>query len=229
MPDITQHEPVPASRTGLYKRYLLPVAVTVLFVFHAVGFWGLVYSGRAAYFQALTPMNLLLTNVLLFSFHRRWNSRFLLFAGVVFAVGFAAEVVGVHTGLLFGTYRYGAALGLKLWEVPLLIGLNWLMLVYATGHITNLTRWAKVPKALLGAVLMVLLDFFIEPVAVQYDFWSWQADNIPLSNFVGWFIVAFALQLYFQKGGFFKSNRLAPYVYLVQLLFFISIYLSLYV
>lgn len=224
MAETIKTEPVAITRRRKYSKYALPLAVAVLVIFHAVGFWGLVFSGEPAYFQRLTPMNLLLTNALLFSFHRRWNAPFILFAVVVFAVGFLAEAVGIHTGLLFGNYSYGNALGFKVWEVPLLIGLNWLMLVYVTGHISNYTSLPWVAKAILGALLMVLLDYFIEPVATQYDFWSWRGEQIPLSNFAGWFILAFLLQLYFQRAAIFKCNLLAPYVYLVQLLFFIGLY-----
>lgn len=224
MPEIKHSAPAIKDAVERYRKYALPAAVAVLVIFHAVGLWGLLFSGEPEYFQQLTPMNLLLTNVLLFSFHRRWNAAFLLFAVVVFCVGFFSEVLGVHTGLLFGNYSYGAALGLQLWEVPLLIGLNWLMLVYTTGHISNYFKLHWLIRALVGTVLMVLLDYFIEPVAMQYDFWSWQGDSIPVSNFVGWFAVAFLLQLYFQKAFFFKSNKLAPYVYLVQLVFFICLF-----
>ena len=224
MPETTQTAPAIKDAHNKYRKYSLPAAVAVLVIFHAVGLWGLLFSGDPVYFQRLTPMNLLLTNVLLFSFHRRWNTSFVLFAVVVFCVGFLSEVLGVHTGLLFGDYSYGAALGLKLWQVPLLIGLNWLMLVYTTGHISNYLKLHWLFKALTGAVLMVFLDYFIEPVAMQYDFWSWQGGSIPLSNFIGWFAVAFLLQLYFQKAPFFKNNALAPYVYLVQLVFFLCLF-----
>jgi uncharacterized membrane protein len=213
-----------ANTRHRFKKYSLGVAIAVLAIFHGVGFWGLMFSDKPAYFQALTPLNLLLTNVLLFSFHRSWSLAFLLFAQVVFGVGFFSEVVGVHTGLLFGNYSYGSSLGYKVWDVPLLIGLNWLMLVYITGHISNYTNWPTVVKAILGAALMVLLDFFIEPVAMQFDFWDWNQSIIPVSNYIGWFTISLLLQLYFQKAGFKKQNPLAPYVYLVQLLFFIAIY-----
>ncbi|GAB3541958.1 carotenoid biosynthesis protein [Pontibacter brevis] len=224
MPETTHTAPAIKDAVEKYARYALPAAVAVLVIFHSVGLWGLLFSGNSTYFQQLTPMNLLLTNVLLFSFHRRWNNGFILFAVVVFGVGFMSEVIGVHTGLLFGSYSYGAALGLKLWEVPLLIGLNWLMLVYTTGHISNYFKVHWLAKAFTGTLLMVLLDYFIEPVAMQYDFWSWQGGSIPSSNFVGWFAVAFLLQLYFQKAPFYKANKLAPYVYLVQLVFFIILF-----
>ncbi|MEJ8804332.1 carotenoid biosynthesis protein [Pontibacter sp. H249] len=214
-------------KTSKYNKYSLPLAVAILFIFHAVGFWGLLFSGNQEYFQNLTPMNLLLTNALLFAFHKSWNRVFILFAILVFAVGFFSEVLGVHTGLLFGNYTYGQALGAKLWDVPLLIGLNWLMLVYTTGHISNYTKWHWLAKAILGTLLMLLLDFFIEPVAMQYDFWSWSGDQVPLSNYAGWFAVAFILQVYFQKANFEKQNQLAAFVYLVQLLFFVSLFFLL--
>lgn len=206
------------------KPYALAIALGVLVIFHAVGFWGLLFSGEPEKFQRLTPMNLLLTNVLLFAFHRRWNLAFVLFVLVVMVAGFMAEVVGVHTGLLFGSYTYGESLGIKLFDVPLLIGLNWLMLVYTTGHLVNYTQLHWVAKAVLAALFMVGLDFFIEPVAMEFDFWSWQEGRIPWSNYVGWLGLSLLLQLYFQRAPIYKQNQLAPYVFLVQVTFFVSLW-----
>lgn len=204
------------------------IAVFILIVFHVVGFYGLIYSNYQPYFLALVPFNLLLTNVILFLFHRSFSRPFFIFAGVVFAVGFLAEVLGIHTGLLFGHYQYGAALGFKLWEVPLIIGLNWLMLVYTAGHVANYFKRAPDwVKAALAATLMVTLDYLIEPVAIHLDFWRWQGGQIPRSNYVGWLGVAIALQLYFQRSAFLKNNPLAPFVFFLQLVFFAALNLSL--
>ncbi|QMU30963.1 carotenoid biosynthesis protein [Adhaeribacter radiodurans] len=197
------------------------LAIFVLVIFYAVGFYGLVFSNYQALFLSLVPFNLLLTNLILFFFHQDFSRPFWLFAFIVFSVGFLAEVIGIHTALLFGHYTYGAALGWQLFKVPLIIGLNWLMLVYTAGHTVNyLGRFTWWIKAVLGAALMVALDYFIEPVAVHLDFWSWQANVIPLSNFVGWFLVALVLQIYFQQAAFRKTNSLAPFVFLLQFLFF---------
>ncbi|MDQ4139390.1 MAG: carotenoid biosynthesis protein, partial [Bacteroidota bacterium] len=93
--------------------------------------------------------------------------------------------------------------------------------VYTAGHTVNyfwyIPWWVK---AILAAVLMVILDYFIEPVAVHLNFWSWQANEIPFSNFVGWFFIALLLQIYFQQAAFPKNNPLAPFVFLLQFLFF---------
>ncbi|CAN5831965.1 hypothetical protein BH24BAC1_BH24BAC1_11340 [soil metagenome] len=214
-----------ATETGRWPK--VTVAVAVLLIFYAVGFYGLGFSAYRPLFQALVPFNLLLTNAILFFFHKGFSRSFWVFAGVVAGGGFLAEVLGVHTGLLFGAYQYGPTLGLQLWQVPLLIGLNWLMLVYTTGHLTDLLRLPWPIKALLAAVLMVGLDYFIEPVAVTFDFWAWQGGQIPFSNYAGWFGLSLLLQVYYQQAGFRKGNPVAPFVFLVQVLFFAGLYLRL--
>ena len=52
-------------------------------------------------------------------------------------------------------------------------------------------RW-QVP--LLAAVAAVLLDLFVDPVAVAVGYWVWRVPGtlyygIPLLNFVGWFVL----------------------------------------
>src|SRR2546429_8569831 len=53
-------------------------------------------------------------------------------AGCVAAagIGFAAEVVGVHSGVPFGTYQYAGTLGAQIAGVPLIAGLAWTMLAW---------------------------------------------------------------------------------------------------
>lgn len=209
----------------LFTEKKLPFSVAVLVIFHAVGFWGLIFSGEPETYQRLTPLNLLLTYFLLFLNHQRFNVAFFAFAVLTFLAGFFAEVLGVHTGLLFGNYIYGEALGFKLWHVPLLIGLNWVMLVYSIG--ITVRNWIKKPAftAIIAAFLMVLLDLFIEPAAMQFDFWSWKNDQIPVQNFVGWLALSLLLQLYFQRSKVCKTNKIAPVVFGLQTLFFVALFL----
>ncbi|MCL7942274.1 carotenoid biosynthesis protein [Halomonas sp. ATCH28] len=54
-------------------------------------------------------------------------------------------------------------------------------------------RW-QVP--LVSAIIAVLLDLFIDPIAVAAGYWVWFAPanlyyEIPLLNFVGWFVLMF--------------------------------------
>ena len=200
--------------------FSFPAARGLLLAMHVSGIIGLQHPLTHDLFLALVPFNLLVTAGLLFMFHRGFGRPFLLFCLLTYAAGFFVEVAGVHTGLIFGSYAYGAALGFKQWEVPLLIGVNWLVLVYSTGVVTRKVipmRWAR---PLVGAAVLVLLDLFIEPVAIRYDFWSWHPADIPLRNYVGWYGTSLVLLVLFAALPFRKDNPLAPWVLGVQFLFF---------
>ena len=211
------------SASRLFQPKKVAFSVAVLIIFHGVGLWGLLFSGNPEYYQNLTPLNLLLTNFLLFLNHKTFSRTFWLFVFVTFTIGFLAEVLGVHTGLLFGNYIYGEALGFKLWEVPLIIGLNWVMLVYSAGTIANKLSFNSIIKVFFAAGIMVALDFFIEPAAMKYDFWSWQNNEVPVTNYVGWLGLALLLQHFFQRVLPENKNPVAPLVIYLQAAFFIAL------
>ena len=51
----------------------------------------------------------------------------------IFLAGFVVEMIGTNSGLIFGGYTYGPTLGLKVGETPVLMGLNWIMMIYLTA------------------------------------------------------------------------------------------------
>ena len=64
--------------------------------------------------------------------------------------------------------------------------------------ITQRKLWWQVP--LLTAVIAVVLDLFIDPVAVSAGYWIWFVKGtvffeIPLLNYVGWFVLMFLAPL----------------------------------
>ncbi|WP_083937638.1 carotenoid biosynthesis protein [Hymenobacter aerophilus] len=226
MPEPTQHPSVaaPAATTRAERQQRrLRWAQGVLLLFHVTGFVGLAFSESPGFFLRFMPLTLLLTVGLLLAFQPRRTPAFWSFCAVIALMGFFVEVVGVRTGLLFGHYQYGASLGIKWLEVPLLIGVNWVIVTYSAGILATYLPLPGFLRAVVAALLMVGLDICIEPVAVQYDFWSWQYDVIPLLNFKGWFVVSLIFQVYFNRVEFSKRNALAPFVYLVQLLFFFGL------
>jgi uncharacterized membrane protein len=193
------------------------LAIAVLIVFHLVGLIGIAHF-EAANFLNLTPLNLLISLALVFWVHVDKQKSWVM--PLTILAGFLIELVGVKTGFPFGTYTYGTVLGPKLFETPLIIGVNWLLLLYGSNSLARkiaMTPWAQ---ALVAAGLMVMVDFFIEPVAIRFDFWSWPYDQPPLSNYLGWFGVAALLSLWWQFSRIQLNTRMANAVYLVQLLFF---------
>jgi putative membrane protein len=194
---------------------------------HIAGIIGLQHPVSKPLFQQLIAFNLLVTAAIVFYFHADFNRNFILFSIITLLTGFFIEVIGVATGVIFGSYTYGGTLGLKWLNVPLLIGLNWLVLIYCTNVIASKLPFTWWVKALAGACLMVGLDFFIEPMAMQYDMWAWHENRVPFQNYVGWFVASLVLSALFQLFSFSKKNRVAMFVYLIQLIFFMALELFL--
>ena len=148
-------------------------SIIALVVIHTAGIIG-IHSSYRDLFLILSPLNLIICISLLFLNHKKFTQPFALFCVIVFAGGFLIEVIGVKTGIIFGNYSYGNTLGIQFLGVPLIIGINWLMLIYCVGIICNrFYNSSNLLKSMFGAIMMVFLDFFIEPVAIKYDFWSW--------------------------------------------------------
>ncbi|MBF9235791.1 carotenoid biosynthesis protein [Hymenobacter sp. BT683] len=208
-------EPLPAVNAQRLR-----VAQGLVLLFHITGFVGLAFSDNPGFYLRFTPLTLLLTAGLLLAFQPDRGLGFWSFCFSVALLGFAAEVIGVHTGWFFGHYYYGDTLGYKVLEVPVAIGLNWLVLTYVCGTLARYMPLPELPRILVAALLMVGLDMCMEPVASTYDFWHWTANVIPFQNFRDWFIFACLLQMLFNRANFTKLNALVPLVYLTQLLFF---------
>ncbi len=196
------------------------IVFIVLPLMYLAGFVGLNLPATAPLFRMLTPFNLISSLILLLLFHTDWRPTFGLYCLIAFGLGFLAEVLGVHTGLLFGDYSYGTVLGWKVAEVPLTIGTNWLMLTYLCGSVVDRLPMGTLGKVLLAAGLMTGLDVLIEPVAVDLGFWMWHTATIPLSNYLGWYGVSAVVFAAFYLLPFNKKNALAPLLLLLQFLFF---------
>lgn len=159
-----------------------------------------IYLGHVDWFVSKTPMNLILGMILLFwNFPPKNGLKSVLVWFVVYVLGMIVEGIGVNTGLLFGDYTYGENLGIKVLGVPILIGINWVVLTFLTASISRRFISNKWIAVFVGAALMVLLDLFIEPIAPIFDFWSWELGYAPLRNYIDWFVVSLIMQVIVQK------------------------------
>ena len=208
----------------------------VVALMYIVGTIGLILPSTQPYFKLASSFNLWVSLILLLLFHQEYSKSFLITAIGIFSVGFFIEVVGVHTGIIFGKYWYGETLGTKVLGVPLVIGANWLLLIYCSATITQfffeiLKKYLPksssldsiILKSVFASFLMVCLDFLIEPVAIHLDFWHWQNEQIPTQNFQAWFLLAFVLSYIFFEEKSVKLNPMAVLLFFLQFAFFISI------
>lgn len=178
------------------RKYLM----ATITIFYIVGcFLHLNCSTREIVLQLTTPF-LIVVNAVVLYFLIGGNLKFKLVAFLIFAFVFTVilEIIGSKTGLIFGRYAYGNSMSLKVGGVPIVIGLNWVVLLIAafnaTGYIFRFlflkSGWGQI---IVSSIMLTFLDFLIEPVAVQLDYWNWHNGDIPLQNYLAWFLISMVL------------------------------------
>ena len=175
-------------------RNALLYALMVLYVF----FWfGGVLShvflgGPPAHVAWTAPLFLGLAGVLVLASSDTTTFARLLVAG---AIGLIAELAGVHTGLPFGPYAYSSALFPSLMGVPLVMTCAWFVLAAYWNQILSPLSLTAVARIVTFGLALTATDLIIDPLAAgPLEYWSWSIPGryygIPLSNFVGWFLVS---------------------------------------
>lgn len=113
--------------------------------------------------------------------------------------------MGSKHGLIFGTYTYTDLLGPKLLsQVPLIIPMAWFMMLYpawlTAGVLARaLGAWTRLP---LAAAAITAWDLSLDPRMVADGAWIWAESSalhyfgIPLSNFLGWFVTASSIYVF---------------------------------
>jgi uncharacterized membrane protein len=201
-------------------------AIAILIILYAVGIVGTLFVSESI--LMLTPVNLLISLGIVLWFHPFFERKFVLYAGIVFFTSFILEWAGVRTGKIFGQYSYGNNLGLKIFDVPLVIGINWLMLSYCSMQVVHklLGRFQlpnpELLNAFVAALLMLILDILIEPVSGFMDFWYWENQLPPINNYTAWFSFALAFNFIYAKMQLPYGNRLALWLFALQLVFFLA-------
>lgn len=195
--------------------------IGVMIIFYVVGTIGILLPLHKD-FILLTPFNLLLSLGLVLAYHQEERSKMAWLLLGCYLWGWLVEMLGVNTGLIFGEYTYGKVLGPKILGTPLMIGVNWALLIYCAGCWTNRfflhLHW--IWKAAFTSILMVMLDLLIEPVAMQYGFWDWENSVIPIQNYIAWFFVALPLAAFFARLFPRLTNIVARVLFIIQIVFF---------
>ena len=196
------------------------ISIGLLIAFYFFGMVGILTNNQTINFLSLTPLNLLVNLFLLLINHENGTKiQWVIFAFIA-VFGFFLEVIGVNTGYIFGDYVYESTLGWKLFNTPLIIGINWLILSYSVVYTFSRFVKQKIITAFFGAFVLLLLDILIEPVAMNYGFWTWNNNMVPLKNYVAWFCVSFFLCYIISLFKGESKNKLATYLLILQFIFF---------
>lgn len=191
--------------------------------------------------------------VLLHSTIKMGNKKTFLFFLISLAFGLFSEAIGVKYGLIFGNYYYNLP-NFFFGTVPLITPITWAVIIYVSYTTTNLflhrcgekpkksdENWYFIPLAILlssiDGLIAMNMDMIIDPIAVskQIPAWVWIGGGpyfgVPLSNFVGWFLVTFTATIIFRsyesissmKDKMFNNNDFFVFsIYLVYFLYYVA-------
>ena len=129
-------------------------------------------------------------------------------------VSLVLEIIGSKTGYIFGgKYHYNQenTPGHLIFGIPILIPIAWFGIIYMAINFGLFLTDTQFPfrndidyhYIILIAIFVVLLDFVLDPLAVDENRWSWESSGIyygvPLLNFFGWLLVPILVLLIFHQ------------------------------
>lgn len=203
-------------------------ALVILSIFYSVGIMIHVLPSFKGLALKLTEPQLLLVNIgiLAWLIYLNPQKSFVSWLIGAFVFTVSLEIVGVKTGHVFGNYHYGDTMNVKVLGVPLVIGLNWIILILG-GY--NLAKKISTGLAsiILSGLLVVVFDFVMEPVAMELDYWQWHGGIIPFQNYIVWFFITIILVSFMNKYKIYADNLILRGYFIIQFIFFLSLRLFL--
>ena len=198
------------------------INISVLGIIYAVGILGF-HSKYFGLFSILSPITLILSFLALYITSVKTETlKFRLILSII--VGLLVEIIGVKTGLPFGTYLYLEGLGSKILGVPWVMGLNWLVLSWSAGQICAFyfRDFSKLLRCSAAVILLLLVDLLMEPVAVDLRFWIFSGSGPGILNYIGWALTAASIQWILVDKIPSAKNNTASAIMIFQIIFFAS-------
>jgi putative membrane protein len=198
------------SRTGNKSPVQVTIFTALIFFIFTMGYIGILIPETRAISVRVTPYIIMLSLLSVLYFVKPYTFKKVLIFLIIAVFGFFIEFIG-------------KTLGLSLFNTPLLIGINWLFLVYASASVMERYTLNSKLKILLASLIMLAYDVVLEPVAMKTDMWYWMNSIIPLQNYIAWFVIAIILHSFLRWSRIDTKNPVAPWVLLCQFLFFLAL------
>lgn len=211
---------------NLFPKNILPTKEVKKFIliFYSIGVLGFLIPWTHNFFITITPYALLMSTYLLMIYHENHSRKVILIFSLIAILGFFIELIGVNTGIIFGQYSYGNALGFKIFNTPLLIAFNWVFLTYTAFAISTRISKSGMLQLLIAPSLMLSYDIILEQLAPKMDMWSWQYADVPLQNYLAWWVIGFLFVGLIKLFKIETKNPVAFLLFMSQLLFFVVLF-----
>ena len=193
-------------------------SIFIVWLVNISGFFGIL-SDEKDFFLSSSPYVLTMTLFLLLV-NNTIDKKFLPRLFFIFLLGLSVEIIGVNFSFFFGEYKYGENLGVKIFDVPIVIGFNWVLLIILTGNFANrIFPKSIIGKVLSGSTMMILLDLLIEISAPKLDYWEFTINPVPFSNYFWWFVFSIIFHLIYQSNNN-KEFLVSTNILVIHFLFF---------
>ncbi|WP_243708472.1 carotenoid biosynthesis protein [Actinomadura sp. GC306] len=115
--------------------------------------------------------------------------------GAAVGAGYAAEWIGIRTGVPFGEYSYTSVLQPQLGGVPVIVAAAWGGMGLAAHAVaTEIVPEGGPKRWVTGALALTAWDLFLDPQMLRLGLWTWVEEGpyrgVPVSNFAGWLVVS---------------------------------------
>jgi bisanhydrobacterioruberin hydratase len=210
-----------------FKKLPQTEVLKFIIIYYLVGVAGFLIPVSRPVFEILIPFSVVINLFLVLLFHKPFDKVHIIVFVVVAVFTIAVEAIGTKTGILFGSYYYGSSLGVKIFQTPILIGANWLVLAYGATAIVRSVHALKKWVPFSAAALMVVFDFFMEPVAMKTDMWNWEGNVVPMQNYFMWFVISVIVVGVFELFNVKTVKPIAARLFWVQMMFFVVLRLFL--
>ena len=115
-----------------------------------------------------------------------------------FVFGLLLEVTNIYFS---HAYYYSDQFLLKIFDVPIVIGMFWAVIIYSAMLLSDQYRISWKIKPIFDALTALILDLSVDAVAIRLHLWHWQIPlnqewyGVPFENLFGWIAVVFAFSL----------------------------------
>ncbi|WP_048190942.1 carotenoid biosynthesis protein [Methanobacterium sp. SMA-27] len=153
-----------------------------------------------------------------------------LFFSIALIFGLVSEVLGVKFGWIYGHYYYNPILTPAFFGlVPVVNVISWAFIIYISYIFADIILEFNNKKfylknkgrpfvflliillSMISGMVATNMDMLIDPVVVANHAWFWIDSGpyfgIPISNFVGWFLVVFSVTFLFRVVEFIIDKK----------------------
>jgi len=115
-----------------------------------------------------------------------------LFSCLVFGM-----ILEIGNTYLAHTYSYSPNFFFQIFNVPMVIGFGWAVIVYSAMLLSDQYNIPWKIRPIMDALTALILDLSMDIVAIRLGFWNWSIPldqewyGVPFENLIGWVFVVF--------------------------------------